>query len=140
MAQFLVQRDANALINFHPPKMIQGVGGPQKFIEALEKLWHDEDAQGLKLLADSIGDLSKIIYYKKVYQCTVYQTMTLSHNANKRIIIEYPIIAISYDGEKWYFIDTKGDWDNINNIYRKFPELSTELSFPEKPKIQILDN
>src|SRR5204862_2095321 len=123
-----------------PPKMIQGVGGTEKFIEVLKKLWHQQDSQGYRLISDSISDLSKIVYYKTVYQCTVSQTMTLSYKEKKKIIIEYPIIALSYDGFKWYFIDTKGDWDNINNIYRKFPELSSELSFPEKPKIQILDN
>jgi hypothetical protein len=140
MAGFLLERDAKALINSMPPKLITEIGSNEKFIEAMKKGWRQQDSSGLTLIADSIGDPSRVIFHNKTYQCTVPQIMKWSNKYGTKYLVQYLLIAISYDGEKWYFIDTKGDWNNINKIYRKFPELSTELSFPEELKVQKLDD
>ena len=137
MSESLMQRDANALIDFHPPRVVKGVGGKQKFIEVLEKYWEEQDKQGMKLIKDSIGDQpSKIIYNKQLYQCTLPQIMTFSKDS-KKIVVESTLIGISVDGKKWYFIDAVG---NIDDIKRKFPELSDELAIPAQKKPQLLDN
>ena len=136
MASSLINKDADAFVGFHYPKMVEMMGGKQQAIASIEKSWKKQEEDSIKIISDSIGNPSKIIFYKGQYQCTIPQQMTMVIR-NQKVAVESTIVAISMnDGETWYFIDAAND--GFKKIKTYFPEISQELEVPKQLPAKIL--
>ncbi len=138
LAVSLINRKADSVIGFHYPKLVEMWGGKLQAIASVEKSWLKNDVDSIKIISDSIGDPSKIIFFKGQYQCTIPQQMIMSIK-NQKVAVESTLVALSMDeGETWYFIDAAND--GFKKIKSIFPEISTELEVAKQGRPKILNN
>ena len=127
MGDYLVRRISDSFIDCHYPKAIALFGSREKAIKAVSESWVKNDST-LKLLKITVKQPSKILYNNGSFQCTVPQIFEYKI-PNGRAVIGSILVGISYNGEKWYFIDVA--IENVKKIKAIIPDINPELIIPE---------
>ena len=132
MGEAFIKKDFKTLFKFTHPTIVDSLGGESKAIENLGGIIKGLEADGYAFLNVSFSPPSKIIFANGEWQCTLQQFLDLKAR-NGSLKANAFLIAISKDnGKNWVFIDTSNH-DN-EHLKQLFPNLSSDLVIPEKPK------
>jgi hypothetical protein len=128
---FLVE-DYENFSKFTYPKIIEMMGGKEKFIEVTKQGMNKIKNDGFTLIDISYKNGSALLEKDGELQCSLTQIITLKTPRGK-IESEYTLIAISVDkGINWTFMDTSGK--TLETMLKYFPNLNENLII--KPKSQ----
>ena len=132
MGRLLLSKDYNSFTKYTYPRIIQLMGGKQKFIDRISTEAKNMESKGYKLSKVSFDDPSEIIVNNKELQCTIVETLEVKVPRG-RLISKSTLIAVSSDGGKnWYFIDTSDN--DIKKMQQMLPNLSGKLVLAKKNK------
>jgi hypothetical protein len=127
MANALIKNNFIQFIRYMDPKIIDYVGGREKFKANMDTAAIKMKEFGAVFKKILIGNPGEIVSYKGQLQCVLPESTDIESILGT-ISAQTSLIAISLDnGKNWYFIDT--------NIYRadKIKSLTPDLS----PKLVI---
>jgi hypothetical protein len=113
--------DYDSFINFTHPKIINGIGGKDKFIAMLKKGLGTE----FTIISNELSKPNKLIVDEHIYQCAFSQKQVFSYKGQKYYTLS-TLIGISYDvGVNWFFISVTKN--KLSDLKVHFPELSDKL-------------
>lgn len=138
MANSLIKKDYETLINFTYPKILELSGGKEKMIKAVAAGINKMENEGAKFVSVYIGKPKDIFKAGDELHCLVPQEITIEVPTGQLITNSF-LLAVSMDqGLNWYYIDvaqlTK---EKANTI---FPNFNENLVFPKKTKPKFIPN
>ncbi len=132
----VLDRDYATFIRYTHPKIVEMLGGEQKFSEMTEKSAKAMDADGAKFIAITNGEPDKIITKNGELQSTLPQTIEIKIPQGK-VKTKTTLIAVSKDnGKNWVFINTTNT--DLKKLQAMIPTLSNELVIPPMQRPEMI--
>jgi hypothetical protein len=133
MANALVHKQYDSLLNFMHPRVVELSGGKVKIKEILDKQFSNGEVQ---LTRATIGEPLEIFILGNEYQCVLPQIIDIKVEGGKLIAKSF-LIAFSKDkGKNWFFVDTAPGLDNLKKVIN----ISSKIIIPEKEEPLFFPN
>jgi signal peptidase I len=133
MANALIKNDFIQFIKYMDPKIIEFIGGREKFKANMDTAAIKMKQFGAAFKKILIGNPGEIIGYKGQLQCVLPESTDIESLLGT-ISAQTTLIAISVDnGKNWYFIDTS--IYRVDKIKSLMPDLSPKLIIPPQQQL-----
>src|ERR1700734_2269173 len=130
MANSLIKNDFDQFVKYMDPKIIEFVGGREKFKANLDTAAIKMKQFGAAIKKILIGNPGEILAYKGQLQCVLPESTDIESILGT-ISATTSLIAISIDnGKNWYFTDTS--IYKADEVKRLMPDLSPKLIIPKQ--------
>lgn len=137
MGQSTIDEDFATLATFTHPKLVELMGGREKYIKSLESMSANWKNRGYALRKFTVGEPSKPTYAFGDDYATVSCELELQGPRGKKGIQRTYMIAVSDDGGfNWKFVDGNeigNDLGRLRSLFPNFPE-SIVLKATQKPE------
>ena len=127
MTAAFARKDFKAFTAFNTPKLVEMLGGPESFVNFLEK--QVSELKGMSFKEVRAGRILRVLPNTKPMQCIVEQLMEIDYQGSPISAITH-LVGISDNGRDWTFAD--GNSDTGSNIKLLIPQISPALVIPKK--------
>ncbi|MES2765905.1 MAG: hypothetical protein V4642_08560 [Bacteroidota bacterium] len=124
----MINQDFETFAKYTHPKVIEVLGGAQKFKEMMTNGAKGMNDAGVRFISITNGEPGKIITKDNELQTILPQTIEMK-TPTGRVKTKTALIAISSDnGKTWHFVDTFNS--DLKRLQVMMPNLSNELVIP----------
>ncbi len=128
MNQAFLAKDYETFATFVNPKLIEVMGGKQRFLSVTREGMKGIESEGWVLTGITFEKPFKLIYTDKEIQTVLTQNMKGNIPGGKITVKSYLIATSNNGGKNWYFFDTDGK--SLKTLTLAFPNLSSQLYIP----------
>lgn len=134
----LLRKDLDRFLDLIHPKVVEMGGGREKMRATLKTQLEQTEAEGVKVLASSIGSPTQVIHDSGSIYAVMPNTLKVKAQAGT-FQTESTLIGISTDsGANWTFVDASGKDDG--ELKKVLPAVADKLKVPPaKQPVKITD-
>ncbi len=126
-------QDHKAMLESVPPKLIEMLGGKEKFIETLENIAKEFEKQKVKINKVTTADPVSITKGSDGWYAFVPFHLELTVDGKSIKSSSYLLSFSPDDGKTWQMVDTSGV-KTLKEAQKMFPNYPEKLAIPKPPK------